>query len=203
MDWIDYLDTVSDLIVRCWTVRAQVNPLAGRAIERILADGGPPPKVTALASLLGCSRRHLSMSFRRAFGRTPSRLIRDQRLALACARLVLRPSASVEGVALAVGFAGDSSLARATRRDLGVRPTDVRQEAPRVLAWLERRGSWLGLWWDGAPRLGDVSGAISSDSWPTPPGVRPVGLPGVRIVPNGPSNPRDLPAGGGRQPRSG
>jgi transcriptional regulator GlxA family with amidase domain len=66
--------------------------------------------------------RHFSRDFKRSFGVTPAQFVERQRIQEACRRLLL-PRASVESVAVSVGFMSADAFRRAFERCMGTAPS--------------------------------------------------------------------------------
>jgi AraC-like DNA-binding protein len=98
------------------------------ACGQLRASGGTAP-VGALAASIGCSRKHLSVRFRRAFGLPPKTLAQVLRFAGAIDRLDREPSPSLAAVAAECGYSDQPHLNRDFRRFAGLTPT----------SYLERR----------------------------------------------------------------
>lgn len=99
-----------------WLTRAAeaLNDLSGEATLEI----------RQVARIVGVHSVHLARAWRRHFGHGPSEAVRRLRVARA-AELLGRGAALAE-IALAAGFADQSHMTRAFRRDLGVTPAKFR-----------------------------------------------------------------------------
>jgi transcriptional regulator GlxA family with amidase domain len=84
--------------------------------------------VTALAARVGMSVRNFSRAFRRELGMTPAAYVEAIRVGAATRKLE-QSEASVEQVALAVGFGSAQALRRSFRRRNGQAPSEVRRSA--------------------------------------------------------------------------
>ena len=82
--------------------------------------------VEALAARAGLSPRQFNRRFNAAFGVAPAHHVETLRLDIARDRLI-GSSASVEGIAGAVGFKSDDAFRRAFDRRFGLSPTDYRR----------------------------------------------------------------------------
>jgi AraC-like DNA-binding protein len=92
------------------------------ALQRLQASSGRIG-VAALAGQLGCSRKHLSVRFRREFGMPPKLFARVLRFDHALRMLRREPVASWAGLADACGYADQAHLARDFREFAGSPPT--------------------------------------------------------------------------------
>lgn len=88
--------------------------------------------VPRLQELAGRTAEHVSRSFRKHLGTTPSGYVNDQRLHYA-SNLLQMTDASILDVALEAGFGSLSYFNRLFRRKYGVRPREYRRQAARVL----------------------------------------------------------------------
>jgi AraC-like DNA-binding protein len=95
---------------------------------QLRASGGKAT-VGALAASIACSRKHLSVRFRRAFGLPPKTLAQVLRFAEAIERLDREPFAPLAAVAAECGYNDQPHLNRDFRRFAGLTPT----------SYLERR----------------------------------------------------------------
>lgn len=82
----------------------------------------------ALAAIAGLSRYHFARSFKQSEGMTPHAFLLNRRLEKA-EDLLLRSKLSLSEIALAVGFADQSHLARRFRQWSGVSPSEFRKRA--------------------------------------------------------------------------
>ncbi len=96
-----------------------------RWIDDHLRDALP---VTALAARCGLSTHHFSRLFSARMGSSPSRYVQERRIAVAAERL-LDPSARIDQVASAVGFANRYHFTRVFHRRMGVAPAAYRRGA--------------------------------------------------------------------------
>lgn len=99
-------------------------PLVGRALRHLAAAPERPVTLADLAALAGVSRFQLLRGFARAVGITPHAYLVQQRVRLA-QRLLAAGRRPAEAAAEA-GFADQSHLTRAFRRQLGVTPARYR-----------------------------------------------------------------------------
>lgn len=102
------------------TAREGAPPMVIRARQRL--DDAPelPVTLAELASLAGVSRFQLLRGFARAFGATPHAYLVQQRVRLA--RRFLAAGETLAGAATAAGFADQSHMTRAFRRQYGITP---------------------------------------------------------------------------------
>ena len=99
-------------------------PPVTRALQRLTKAPEQPTTLTELATLSGVSRFQLIRGFSRAVGVTPHAYLLQERVRLA-RRLLAAGRPPVE-VAAEAGFADQSHLTRAFRRQLGVTPARYR-----------------------------------------------------------------------------
>ncbi|WP_245316251.1 helix-turn-helix domain-containing protein [Mesorhizobium wenxiniae] len=86
-----------------------------------------PVQIADLATPLGISEGHFYRAFRGAAGRTPVQAISERRVERA-ASLLAQTDCSVNRIALEVGLASPSHLARLFRTILGTTPSEYRRE---------------------------------------------------------------------------
>jgi AraC family transcriptional regulator len=98
-------------------------------IEDYLANDPGAANLTALASLVGLSVRHLAREFRITTGRSLGDYIAECRMRLACE--MLAKGASVKETAHAAGFSAAANFATAFRRDTGYSPRQYREGSLR------------------------------------------------------------------------
>jgi AraC-like DNA-binding protein len=91
--------------------RAATPPLAHRARLAIERAGYGTVSIARLARELGCTAEHLSRTFRRSYGLTPSRFAMWRRIEQA-KRLLLEGTRSVGDIAADLGFSDGSHLGR-------------------------------------------------------------------------------------------
>ncbi len=99
-------------------------PLVARALQRLRESPERPATLAELAALSGVSRFQLLRGFARTVGVTPHAYLLQQRVRLA-RRLLAAGRCPAEAAAEA-GFADQSHLTRAFRRQLGVTPARYR-----------------------------------------------------------------------------
>ncbi len=81
--------------------------------------------LTALASVVGVSPRHLSRLFRAELGISPTAYVECARIDIA-RRLLEECSLPIKAISHAVGFGSTATLRRAFQRRIGVSPMDYR-----------------------------------------------------------------------------
>lgn len=89
--------------------------------------------VAALAGRAGLCPRQFTRRFTQLYDRTPAAFVEDLRLAEAQRRLATR-GATIEGVAVSVGFASADAFRRVFERRFGITPTTYRRQFTRVVA---------------------------------------------------------------------
>ena len=99
-------------------------PLVARALQRLRESPERPATLAELAALSGVSRFQLLRGFARTVGVTPHAYLIQQRVRLA--RRLLAAGRRPAEVAAEAGFADQSHLTRAFRRQLGVTPARYR-----------------------------------------------------------------------------
>lgn len=100
-----------------------------RAREHVLNNLTDPPDLVSLARYAGTNRTTLQALFRKHLGTTVYQYVKEQRLQRA--RQLLETGAeSVESVAVAVGYASGSELARAFGTRFGLSPAALTRRAP-------------------------------------------------------------------------
>jgi AraC family transcriptional regulator, arabinose operon regulatory protein len=100
--------------------------LSARA-RRVARDHlGKPFSVNQWADLLGVTREHLTRSFIRQTGQTPSRYLRGEKMHQAC-RLLKQTAQPIGEVARAVGYDDPASFARAFKREMRMSPGQFRR----------------------------------------------------------------------------
>ena len=119
-----------ELLGECLRIQVGVSRSAPpdwiRGIERTLrSDFQAPPALGALAAQAGVHPVHLARVFRRQYGQTIGDFVRQCRLDFVCHELVSskRPVAEL---AIEAGFADQSHLTKAFRRNLGTTPARYR-----------------------------------------------------------------------------
>ena len=96
------------------------------AAWRSLAASQGAVRIGALAEELGCSRKHLTLSFRRAFGMTPKTFGRVLRFGQAERRLSYDRPLTLADLAQACGYADQAHFTREFRAFAGETPTSLR-----------------------------------------------------------------------------
>jgi AraC-like DNA-binding protein len=132
MPWV--LDRLLDLlliaVLRAWFdrsqttpgwIRAQADPIVGRALRMLHNHPAHPWTVAALAGRLGVSRAALARRFTELVGEPPMSYLTSWRLALA-ADLLREPDATITAVARQVGYSSGFALSAAFKRVRGVSP---------------------------------------------------------------------------------
>ena len=104
------------------------SPLTARAQRMMEQTLATPLPIADLARHLGLSPRSLQMQFQQALGMTAQAHYLDLRLSEA-RRLVAETDLPLTDIALATGFAAQSSFARAFRRAFGTSARSLRQQA--------------------------------------------------------------------------
>lgn len=117
-----YLRLLLTAVWRTWSARNPEGPGDDPAwwrlvpvLQRMVQDagtGGPGPRLEELAAVAGWSGPHLSRVFRRVFGRSVQRYLRELRVQRA-ATLLLTSGEPVEAVAAAAGYSDARALRRA------------------------------------------------------------------------------------------
>ena len=108
--------------------RQNASPLAANAIEIIHSRGlDDQYNVEAIANTLGCSREHLTRTFRSATGVGPGDYLLQHRLREA-ARQLRESREKLDLIAKRCGFSGANYFCRAFRKYAGMSPTDYRMQ---------------------------------------------------------------------------
>jgi len=133
-----YVAAAAHLVVRevqrgdAHVAGARRGALAGwraRRVDQTIAQcQDAAPALTTLAQASGLSPFHFSRSFKAAFGASPVRFYRLQRLEQAM-RALEHPERSILDVALEFGYQSNQSFARAFKREFGLSPRDFRARA--------------------------------------------------------------------------
>lgn len=105
--------------------RAHGDPVIGRALRVLHESPSHPWTVAALARTVGISRGLFARRFTELVGEPPMTYLTAWRLALA-ADLLREPGATVEAVALKVGYSNGFALSTAFKRVRGISPTQHR-----------------------------------------------------------------------------
>ncbi len=95
---------------------------AVRTIQQRLEDN---LTVGDLADIHGVSREHLTRSFRQTLGRTPARMITEEKMGEAC-RLLRHTKLPIKTVMRNVGYTSNTTFFRAFRQVVGVTPGKFR-----------------------------------------------------------------------------
>lgn len=101
-----------------------------RALAFLAANQAEPLTVERIAAAAHTSSSHLHALFRRHLGRTPMGELAELRLEHA-KRLLAGADESIASVAVAAGYAEQSSLTRAFKRRFGITPARYRQSQRR------------------------------------------------------------------------
>ena len=110
----------------------RLDPRVAAVIARIEAQLDTPEPTPDLAASVGLSPRRLEMLFRQNLGLTPAAYALTLRLS-AARRMITDTRHPLAEVALRCGFSSASSLSRAFRTKIGVRPSDIRVIAKPAL----------------------------------------------------------------------
>ena len=119
------------LLMTAWSslnsARLEVSPLAASTLE-IIRQSGLDEKynVESIAEQLGCSREHLTRTFRKATGVGPGDYLMQHRLR-AAARQLLESREKLDLIAKRCGFSGANYFCRAFRRHMGMTPNEYRK----------------------------------------------------------------------------
>lgn len=101
-----------------------------RIREQLHAATGRLPTFAALAAGAGVHPVHVSRAFRRAFGTSPGRYVREIRIERA-KQLLEHASLSISQIAAALGFTDQSHLTRTFQRITGTTPAAYRKRSRR------------------------------------------------------------------------
>lgn len=96
------------------------------ARQRIEREYGQPLTVAALARTAGCSPFHFIRAFRKAYGLTPGRFLRQRRLDRARELLSATPTPVTE-ICVAVGYTSLGTFSRVFRETTGESPSAYRR----------------------------------------------------------------------------
>jgi AraC family transcriptional regulator len=110
------------------TAERQAPPWLSRAAERLCADHVTPPSMTELAAETGVHPAHLSRTFRRCLGCSPTAFVQRERVRHVWRSLTRDGSRSLADVALEAGFSDQSHCTRVFRRVVGSSPGAWRRE---------------------------------------------------------------------------
>jgi AraC family transcriptional regulator len=97
----------------------------GRAVERLRAGAGAPPRVAAVAAAEGLHPVYLARTFRRFLGAAPVEYLETLRLER-CTLALARTTIAVARVAAEAGYADQSHFCRRFRRAYGMAPSAYR-----------------------------------------------------------------------------
>lgn len=107
-------------------VRAQSDPVVGRALRLLHERPSEPWTVASLARAVGVSRASLARHFTELVGEPPMFYLTGWRLGLA-ADLLGDPDLTVATIAHRVGYSGAFALSTAFKREHGVSPREFRE----------------------------------------------------------------------------
>ena len=132
------LDLLLIAVLRAWFarpaveapswVRAQTDPVVGKAMRILQNNPAQPWTVASLAAETGMSRAALARRFTELVGEPPMTYLAHWRLALA-ADLLREPDATVAAVAQRVGYGSGFALSAAFKRVRGMSPKEHRELA--------------------------------------------------------------------------
>jgi AraC family transcriptional regulator len=108
-----------------------------RVLAHIEANSETPLSIDALGAVAHFSRHHFHRQFSGFLGMSAYRYVQFMRMRRASWRLAFRPELSVNDVALATGYEGPESFARAFRQYTGQSPSEFRA-APDWSEWHSR-----------------------------------------------------------------
>jgi AraC family transcriptional regulator len=108
-----------------------------RVLAHIEANSESPPSIDQLSGLAAFSRHHFHRQFSGFLGMSTYKYVQFIRMRRASWRLAYRPEMSVNDIALATGYEGPESFARAFRQFSGQSPSDFRA-APDWHEWHSR-----------------------------------------------------------------
>jgi len=108
-----------------------------RVLAHIEANPETPLSIDALSAVAHFSRHHFHRQFSGFLGMSAYRYVQFMRMRRASWRLAFRPELSVNEVALATGYEGPESFARAFRQYTGQSPSEFRV-APDWSEWHSR-----------------------------------------------------------------
>jgi AraC family transcriptional regulator len=101
---------------------------SGRLRAQILSDCAEPPSVAAIAASAGVDPVRLSRMFKRAYGCTPTEMVRHERVARAAA-LIREGRCSLTEIAACCGFYDQSHFSNVFRRVMGMTPRQYARQA--------------------------------------------------------------------------
>jgi AraC-like DNA-binding protein len=99
---------------------------ARRAVEAMLQQPHQPWSLKALADQFGCSREHLTRTFRQQTGRSPAAYLNEQKLQRAL-RLITQTALPMQAIAQQCGYASVHTMARQVRARTGRSPVAARE----------------------------------------------------------------------------
>lgn len=110
--------------------RGGLSPRVERQVREFVNESlGASINLEALAGIAGLSRFHFSRAFKASFGISPHKYVQQERLRRAC-ELMERTDHSITDIALQVGFASSSELARTFKLLKGFSPRQFRNALP-------------------------------------------------------------------------
>lgn len=131
------MDILLIMVIRHWIVHQQdtnggwLNALYHPLIGEVLGYMHRQPElswtVESLAAAVHMSRSSLANQFTLLVGEAPMKYLTRWRMQLAASHLLDDPAATVEQVALGVGYASPYAFSKTFKRWLGLSPTDYRQ----------------------------------------------------------------------------
>ena len=134
---------VRELLMRAAGREEEPSPEAGagwlrRAHERLRDDAGNVPGIAELATEADLHPVYFARAFRRAYGCSPGDYLRRRRVELAIATVCAGRMPLAE-IALACGYADQSHMTHALRRDVGMTPHALRRLSRMQVADLQER----------------------------------------------------------------
>lgn len=134
-DWEDRLSAIKawparfslleKLLLQEIETTPESDPLVATACQAMAASGGAI-RIGSLAETLGCSRKHLTASFRREFGVAPKAFARVLRFGQAVQSLQGEDSCALAELAQACGYADQAHFTREFRSFAGETPASLR-----------------------------------------------------------------------------
>ena len=114
--------------------RGGLSPRVERQVREFVGENlGVTIDLETLASIAGLSRFHFSRAFKVSFGLSPHKYLQQERLRRAC-ELMEHTDSSITDIALQVGFASSSELARTFKLFKGHSPRQYRSALPRRMS---------------------------------------------------------------------